>query len=115
MKRRRRKMNAERRKCQRTWTGHRKRRNMTVINPRPNKAALSEAAAHMTNSQQLYDLQINLNSVHTIRAGIVFFPNSRHAPLTVLTQATVYNPTNTLSFQIADSKLFYTITQNYIT
>lgn len=33
-----------------------------------NKAKLSDAAAHMTNSQKLYDLQLNLKSFPTIRA-----------------------------------------------
>lgn len=34
----------------------------------PNKAKLSDAAAHMKNSQKLYDLQLNLKSFPTIRA-----------------------------------------------
>lgn len=42
---------------------HKEKRHET-----PNKAKLSDAAAHMTNSQKLYDLQLNLKSFPTIRA-----------------------------------------------
>lgn len=37
-----------------------------------NKAVLSEAAAHMTNSQQLCDLQIDFKSAPTARLAIVY-------------------------------------------
>lgn len=52
-------------------TQREERHELLYIIHSPDKAVLSEAAAHMTNSQQLYDLQINLSYVPTVRAGIV--------------------------------------------
>lgn len=60
----------EKKKRQRRWRWLRE----TSVRIHTNKAVLS----HMTNSQQLYDLQINLNSTNSSSTGLINSPDLLH-------------------------------------